>query len=128
MSRIDKKNSQACLGTIKNRSDFLKAARGRRFAAPTLLLQARHRGDGESQEEIRLGLTCSRRIGGAVVRNRAKRRLRAAAFEILPLQGRIGWDYVLVGRAQATVEQPFPNLIRDLESALARIHGNAAGG
>ena len=125
MSIIEDESRQARLGTIGHRRDFLKVARGRRFTAPTLLLQARRRGTGEAQDGIRLGLTCSRKVGGAVVRNRAKRRLRAAAHEVLPLHGKDGWDYVLVGRAEATASNPFSELISDLRTALVRVHGGA---
>lgn len=127
MSTIDEKCRQARLGTIRHRRDFLKAARGRRFTAPTLMMQARCRGDGEPPDGIRLGLTCSRKVGGAVVRNRAKRRLRAVAQEVLPLHGKSGWDYVLVGRAGTTAYHPFFDLIGDLRAALARVHGDTAG-
>jgi ribonuclease P protein component len=70
---------------------------------------------------IRLGLTASRKIGGAVERNRAKRRLRAAAEAVLPLYGRPGNDYVLVARRE-TLTRPFEGLIGDLKSALAAAH------
>ena len=126
MSTIDEKCTQSPLGTIGHRRDFLRVARGRKFTAPTLMLQARRREDGEPQGGIRLGLTCSRKVGGAVARNRAKRRLRAAAKEVLPLHGRNGWDYVLVGRVGATASHPFSDLIGDLRAALARVHGDAA--
>jgi ribonuclease P protein component len=109
--------------TLKRRRDFLACARGRRWAASGLVLQARRRGDGEAAEAgIRVGYTCSKKIGGAVVRNRAKRRLRAAAAEVLPDQGIPGWDYVLVGRPEATVARPFPELLDDLRTALGRVH------
>lgn len=71
---------------------------------------------------MRVGYTCSRKVGGAVVRNRAKRRLRACAAEIIPLKGRDGWDYVLVGRADATVGRPYADLVADLDLALSRVH------
>lgn len=57
-----------------------------------------------------------------MARNRAKRRLRACAAEVIPKHGREGWDYVLVGRAGATVSRPFVDLVADLELALARVH------
>jgi ribonuclease P protein component len=57
-----------------------------------------------------------------VTRNRAKRRLRAAAAEVLPAQAVAGWDYVLVGRPDATVGRPFPQLLDDLRTALGRVH------
>jgi ribonuclease P protein component len=114
--------------TLKQRRDFLACARARRWAAPGLVLQARRRGDDEAGGEaggIRVGYTCSKKLGGAVVRNRAKRRLRAAAAEVLTDRGVAGWDYVLVGRPEATVGRPFPGLLDDLRTALARVHAPA---
>ena len=109
--------------TLKRRRDFLACARARRWAAPGLILQARERaerpGDG-----IRVGYTCSKKLGKAVVRNRAKRRLRAAAAEVLTAGGRPGWDYVLIGRAGTTVARPFADLVGDLRTALGRVHAN----
>lgn len=69
---------------------------------------------------MRVGFTASRKVGGAVVRNRAKRRLRAAAAHILPDAGRPGTDYVLIARA-ATAARPFAALLDDLETALRRV-------
>jgi ribonuclease P protein component len=111
--------------TLKHRRDFLACARARRWAAPGLILQARRRADGEHRGEaggIRVGYTCSKKLGGAVARNRAKRRLRAASAEVLSAQGIDGWDYVLVGRPEATVARPFPLLVNDLTAALGRVH------
>lgn len=73
----------------------------------------------EGRPGARLGFTCSRKLGNAVARNRARRRLRAAADLVLR-PGPEGWDVVLVGRA-ATLDRPFPALIDDLRTALARI-------
>ncbi len=73
------------------------------------------------ERRIRVGVTASRKVGGAVIRNRSKRRLRALAREVLARAGRSGTDYVLVARA-ATVERPFRALVADLEGALARVH------
>lgn len=109
--------------TLKERREFLACARARRWAAPGVILQASRRGGGEA-EGIRVGYTCSKKIGNAVVRNRARRRLRAAAAEVLTDRGRPGWDYVLVGRAEATVSRPFPALVDDLRTALGRIHAH----
>lgn len=108
--------------TLKVRRDFLAAARARKWAAPSLVLQARARRDDEPAGGVRVGYTASKKVGNAVARNRAKRRLRAAAAELLPRLGRDGWDYVLVGRAGATAERPWPMLLDDLETALARVH------
>lgn len=116
-----------CLQTLTRRADFLRAAQARRQGTPGFLLQARRRGTGEADgTAIRIGFTCSRKLGNAVTRNRAKRRLRALARAVLPLSGRPGWDYVLVGRPEATASRDFAAMLEDLRGALARIHGKDA--
>lgn len=112
---------------LAQRADFLRAAKARRQGATGFLLQARRRGAQEAGQGIRIGFTCSKKIGNAVTRNRAKRRLRAIARAVLPGRGQDGWDYVLVGRPGATVERPFAELRADLETALARIHAARGG-
>ena len=102
---------------LKNRSDFLRAARGVRRVTPGLTLEI----CSNTEPSIRVGFTASRKIGGAVVRNRAKRRLRAAAAAVLPLSGLPGTDYVLVARP-GTVTRPFENLKADLVQALRAAH------
>jgi ribonuclease P protein component len=104
---------------IRKRADFLAAARAARQGTATMLVQGRDRRDGKPT--IRVGFTCSKKVGNAVVRNRAKRRLRAIARELLPVAGHPGWDYVLIGRAEATAVRPFDDLRRDLAHALRRL-------
>ena len=108
--------------TLKKRRDFLACAKARRWVAPGLILQARERRNDELTDGPRVGYTCSKKVGNAVTRNRAKRRLRAAAAEVLARDGRAGWDYVLIGKSDATIDRPFPMLLGDLETALARVH------
>ncbi len=110
------------LSTLARRADFLAAARARRQSRPGLVLQARHRAADETPGAIRVGYTCSKKVGNAVARNRAKRRLRAAARAILPERGVPGWDYVLIGRPEITAARPFASLCDDLASAVAAIH------
>jgi len=112
------------MDTIRHRRDFLKAARALRSPADCFLVQARRRepDEGPPIQEMRVGFTCSRKIGNAVTRNRARRRLRALAREVLPTSGRPGWDYVLVARPGATRTAPFPAMRTALLRALARLH------
>ncbi|MEL6264793.1 MAG: ribonuclease P protein component [Pseudomonadota bacterium] len=113
---------------LKKRRDFLAAARARRHGTPAMLVQARERRGEErarTGETARVGYTCSKKVGNAVTRNRAKRRLRAAAAAVLAPAARAGWDYVLIGRAGATVARPFAGLCTDLATALERLHAPA---
>lgn len=112
------------LETLKKRTDFLACTRARRAHAPSMVVQGRQRRDGEALGP-RVGFTCSKKVGNAVLRNRAKRRLREAARIVLPRHGRNGWDYVLIGRAKVTGSRRFADLVGDLETALAKLHGEA---
>jgi ribonuclease P protein component len=119
---------------LKRRADFLKVARkGRKWAAPGLVLQAldRHAGQrGQTEDNdpgIRVGFTVTRKVGNAVVRNRVRRRLRAAAEQVLPGHGKSGHDYVLIGR-QGTLDRTFPALIGDLHRALEKVETRSNGG
>jgi ribonuclease P protein component len=109
-----------CPETLKKRADFLAAAKARRVPCGAFLLQARERADGG---RARMGFTCSKKVGNAVARNRAKRRLRALAREVLPKLGRPGWDYVLIGRPNATTIADFTTMRDDLTRALRKLHG-----
>jgi ribonuclease P protein component len=116
-------DAPGALVTLTRRADFLAAARGRRQSRAGLTLQARPRPPGEEAPAIRVGFTCSKKVGNAVARNRAKRRLRAAARAVLAEHGRPGWDYVLIGRPGATADRPFAALCDDLLSALRATGG-----
>ena len=107
-------------GILRKRADFLRAASARRQSTPGFLLQARDRGEGGA---MRVGFTCSKKVGNAVARNRAKRRLREIARLTLPGLGRGGWDYVLVGRAGVTAGRDFAEMRAELAQALAKVHG-----
>jgi ribonuclease P protein component len=108
------------MNRLKNRADFLRAARGVRRSTAGLTLELCLT-PAPASDGLRVGFTASRKVGNAVARNRAKRRLRAAAAALLPLHGRAGHDYVLVART-ATLTRPFADLLTDLTGALAAAH------
>jgi ribonuclease P protein component len=102
---------------LRQRADFLAAARGAKVAMTAFVLQALDRGDDGA---ARVGFTVSRKVGSAVERNRVRRRLR----EIVRLSAadrlRSGHDYVLIGR-RAALSLPFERLSEDLNKALRRL-------
>jgi ribonuclease P protein component len=116
------------VGRLKRRAEFLRVAASRRkWAAPGLILQAAPASAQEadstnpsSPPDIRVGFTCSKKVGNAVARNRAKRRLRAAAREVIGLEGVPAHDYVVIGR-QETLRRPYALLLQDLRTALKRV-------
>ena len=99
--------SVSSIQVIKKRPDFLRAARGQRHHSKTIIVQKFDRRDGVG---IRVGFTCSKKVGNAVLRNRAKRRLRAAAQMMLAQHGQIGCDYILIGKNDTTANSPFDRL------------------
>jgi len=88
-----------------------------------MIVQRRARGDGETTQPVtRVGYTASKKVGNAVFRNRAKRRLRAVVRDVLGARDMPGTeDYVLIARAGATVSRPYDALIGDLEHALRKL-------
>ncbi|MCP1337767.1 ribonuclease P protein component [Futiania mangrovi] len=107
------------LPRLKRRADFKHVAGGVRWAAPGLVLQART--DLSPPDGPRVGFTASRKVGGAVQRNRAKRRLRVLADDLIARCGRPGIAYVLIARG-TTPDRDFALLRADLEEALSRVH------
>jgi ribonuclease P protein component len=112
--------SQEAVGliTISARKDFLAANQSKRAPMSGFVLLARVRGDGDPA--MRLGITVTKKIGNAVVRNRMKRRFRALARDVLPQQGIIGADHVIIGRASG-IERDFAALRKDLVKALDKL-------
>jgi ribonuclease P protein component len=120
------KSSLPRLDRLTVRADFLRAARGIRRSQGSLTLETCPTPDEAAKPDtVRVGFTASRKVGNAVARNRAKRRLRAIAVELLPLFGLAGNDYVLVART-ATLTRPFSALQEDLKAALAAAHKRVA--
>jgi len=110
---------------LKIRADFLRAQRGIRRVTPSLTLETCATPEPK-KGTLRVGFTASRKIGNAVARNRAKRRLRAAAAAVLPLSGAAGHDYVLVARP-GTLTRQYSSLLEDLAMALAAAHLKRGG-
>lgn len=106
---------------IKKRSDFVAAAsKGNKVVASTLVLQG-YPASGEPAAilPIRIGFTVTKKVGNAVVRNRIRRRLKAAATELLPQNGLSGWDYVVIGRGRA-LDESYDIILRDLRYAIRK--------
>jgi ribonuclease P protein component len=103
---------------LKRRADFLAAREGMRASGSTFLMQALDRRDAAAP---RIGFTVTKKTGNSVERNRIRRRLRAAAKNVMSAAGKPGFDYVLVARREALAVS-FEALIKDLERALKRVH------
>ena len=117
------KPDRPALHTLRVRREFLAVAKGDKQVRRGLVLQARSRKPDTkiNAAAIRFGLTATKKIGNAVIRNRTRRRLRVLAHEILSAHGQPGYDYVLIGRA-ATKHRTWDDLRTDLRSALKKVH------
>ncbi len=106
------------LNRITQRKDFLRLANAQRVHSTSFVLQSRNRKD---DAPMRVGFTCSKKVGNAVARNRAKRRLREIARLILPISGQPGHDYVLIGRANVTATTDFAAMQTELAQSLQKL-------
>jgi len=105
---------------LKQRADFLAASGGAKAPAGGFVLQAR---DRHEDGPVRVGFTCSKKVGNAVERNRVRRRLREVVRRSPRDLMRPGHDYVLIGRTTA-LKMPFGRLVEDFERALSRVHAS----
>ena len=105
-----RQNPKNFLETLSKRSDFVAASKAEKYVGKSIIVQARP----NSLQTIRVGYTASKRVGNAVARNRAKRRMRAAVAETLAFYGTSGTDYVMIGRAQTTCNTKFEELKDEL--------------
>jgi ribonuclease P protein component len=109
----------ACLAVMKTRANFVAASKARYQTATSLTVQMRDRRDGD--DSVRVGFTCSKKVGNAVARNRAKRRLREIARLDLPYLAKAGHDYVLIGKKDVTATREFESLRADFAKALGKL-------
>ena len=109
----------ARLTVMKKRTDFVAASKARYQTAPSLTVQMRNRGDDDPT--VRVGFTCSKKVGNAVARNCAKRRLREIARLDLPALAKAGHDYVLIGKKQATASREFEAMRADFAKAIGKL-------
>lgn len=109
------------LATLKQRSEFLRVRAGARWATPAFVLEARRRSGQVAG--ARFGFTVSKQVGGAVERNRVRRRLKAAVRDVLLERARRDFDYVLIARRPA-LDGAYASLLSDLIKALERVHAS----
>jgi ribonuclease P protein component len=103
---------------LKQRADFLAAAKGAKVPAGPFVLQGRERGDAAP---ARFGFTVSKKVGNAVERNRVRRRLREIVRRNAALLPQAGHDYVLIGR-KAGLTMPFGRMVAEFRGAMTRLH------
>ena len=114
-------NKREKIETIKKRSHFLRVTETRKkWISPAVIVQVAKNKDIVA-DKIRVGYTASKKVGNAVLRNRAKRRMREAARLVMSENGVKSHDYVLIARKEIT-ERPYSELIRDLKWSLKRLH------
>lgn len=116
-------NPPILIGRLKKRASFLRLRKGNAWRTGALVLQARRRNGGRDVQEdaARFGFTATRRLGPAVIRNRARRRLKETVRLIASAHARPGYDYVVIAR-QGALTRSFAQLEKDLCSALDHVH------
>jgi ribonuclease P protein component len=106
------------LTMMKIRANFIAASKARYQTSASLTVQVRNRNDGD--DAVRVGFTCSKKVGNAVARNRAKRRLREVARLDLPRLAKSGHDYVLIGKKDVTANRDFKELRAEFAKTLSK--------
>jgi len=110
------------LGRLKKRAEFLRVRAGRSWRAGSLVLQARKRPQTDEASDIaRFGFTATKRLGNAVIRNQARRRLKETVRITAGMLARPRYDYVVIAR-DGSLKLPFSDLEKDLNAAFERVH------
>jgi len=118
--------SNGRIATLKHRAEFLRLRNGGRCATAGFVLEGKRRADQRSiAGTARFGFTVSKKVGGAVERNRIKRRLRAAVRDVVGEHARPDFDYVLIARRPA-LDAVYSTLVADLMRAMGRVHAGPA--
>ncbi len=117
-SSLPEQQAARPIAVITKRRDFLAANRGKRFVTPGFVLLVHARKDGEPQS--RYGITVTKKVGNAVVRNRMKRRFRELLRAALPHYGIAGADHIMIGRVGG-IERDFAGLAADLDRGLRHL-------
>ena len=114
------------ISTLKKRAEFQRIRGGGRASLPAFVLEGKARvvGAAVGARMPRFGFTVTKKLGGAVVRNRIRRRLKAALSEVAKDLADPGFDYVVVARDIA-LTRPFDALRSDLAAAFQRVHSGA---
>lgn len=110
----------AALVTLKRRPEFLRVRGGARWATAAFVIEAKPRPDPGPEPVPRFGFTVTKQLGGAVIRNRIRRRLRAAISAAGVPRARSGVDYVVIARPAAET-MPFVELIALVKAAMAKV-------
>ena len=115
--------------TIKKRRDFLKGNNAPYAAMPSVVVQSYMRTDEvvETDESVMMGITCSKKVGNAVKRNRAKRRLREAGKIVLKEIGKKKTNYIFIARKDTTIKVKFTDLCNDIENGIKKKYDQEKG-
>jgi ribonuclease P protein component len=116
--------ARAPLITLKKRAEFARVRGGQRWSGRSFLIEGKQRIETTPEIQSRVGFTITKKIGGAVERNRMRRRLKAAMQDVLTDHGRPGFDYVVVARRPA-LTQSYAALVADCRTALMKLHAPA---
>lgn len=112
------------VSTLKKRSEFLRLRNGKRCSTKSLILQSLPIEQNACEAtDLQVGYTVTKKVGNSVVRNRVKRRLRAAVTHVFPQKAQSSHNYVIIGKHGA-LTQSFASILKDMEQALDHVHKN----